>query len=236
MTLLDRIAKGGQGEVWSAHDDDGNVYAVKVGDFKTLHTEWRALISVGSDHVVAGELLSEPTRKPALMAVEWIQGLTLAAFIRRHGPLPEEIASAITRQVCAGAEAIHQAGLVHRDIKPANVMLEQATGRVVLIDLGYAQPPGPQRATSGTMAHMSPEQSTGRSVSAADDVYAIQLLHAHMLLGRHPFRQHRETSVEAAAYIAESAEQTHRYATVAELVADLPEPAPSDLLAALARV
>ena len=53
-------------------------------------------------------------------AMEFIDGETVEALIKRQGPLTPVMALTITAQVARALNAAAQVGLVHRDIKPAN--------------------------------------------------------------------------------------------------------------------
>ncbi|MCS5540424.1 MAG: serine/threonine protein kinase, partial [Roseibacillus sp.] len=55
------------------------------------------------------------------MALEWIDGPTLHSRFQ-SGPLTEEEAVALVRQVCDGLAYAHRHGIVHRDVKPENIM------------------------------------------------------------------------------------------------------------------
>ena len=58
------------------------------------------------------------------LTMELIDGEDLAALLKRIGRFPEERATEIARQICAGLAAAHDCGVLHRDLKPANVMLD----------------------------------------------------------------------------------------------------------------
>jgi serine/threonine protein kinase len=58
------------------------------------------------------------------IAMERVDGPSLAEVIREHGPLPAETIRDIFRQLMVGLSAAHQAGLIHRDIKPSNLLLD----------------------------------------------------------------------------------------------------------------
>ncbi len=56
-------------------------------------------------------------------AMQFIEGETLDAYVRRRGPLPVALALRLVLQAAQGLAAANARGLIHRDIKPANLML-----------------------------------------------------------------------------------------------------------------
>ena len=96
-------------------------------------------------------------------------------------------------QLAQGIDVLHQAGKLHRDIKPPNVLVT-AEGRVVLLDFGLtadleslARQQAVDRQIVGTVGHMSPEQSAGRSITAASDWYSVGVMLYEAMTGRLPF-------------------------------------------------
>ena len=101
------------------------------------------------------------------LTMELIDGEDLAGLLKRVGRFPEERATEIARQICAGLAAAHDCGVLHRDLKPANVMLD-ADGRVRITDFGLAGLAGSfTDIRSGTPAYMAPEQLAGKEVIGA---------------------------------------------------------------------
>jgi serine/threonine protein kinase/formylglycine-generating enzyme required for sulfatase activity len=94
-----------------------------------------------------------------------------------------EFITTVCRIVAAAAAAIEHAhlnGIVHRDLKPSNLVLERASGRVIVVDFGIARDErfGQMTRTGqtpGTPAYMSPEQISARStaVDHRTDVYSL---------------------------------------------------------------
>ncbi len=76
--------------------------------------------------------------------------------------------------------SVHFAGLVHRDLKPSNVLVEQGTGRVVVLDFGLAREPRQAVAEGmvfeGTPLFAAPEQIAGEALDARTDLYAVGVM------------------------------------------------------------
>jgi serine/threonine protein kinase len=134
------------------------------------------------------------------VAMEYVKGKTLTAYLAEAGALPLKEVIEITQQVAAGLAAAHSFGIVHRDIKPDNLMLAVDDGAtlVKILDFGIArlaETPGGLRRTQmgtviGTPAYMSPEQAsgkTGKQIDERSDTYSLGLVVYEMLTGKSPF-------------------------------------------------
>src|SRR5438445_314844 len=110
-----------------------------------------------------------------LLAMEYVEGVTLADELRRRGPLPVAEACDAARQAALGLQHASERGLVHRDLKPHNLM-RAADGTVKVLDFGLARllpvtdGATPSDAVLGTPAYMAPEQrrAAGEADSRAD--------------------------------------------------------------------
>jgi serine/threonine-protein kinase len=121
------------------------------------------------------------------LTMEFVDGEPLGRILEREGALAIARTADVVRQLCAGLEAAHAAGVVHRDLKPDNVLVEK-TGRVVISDFGIARTgddrlPTPDAAIVGTASYMSPEQAEGLPTDARSDIYALGALIYEMLTG-----------------------------------------------------
>lgn len=118
------------------------------------------------------------------ITMPYIQGSDLATVLRRDGRLPIERALRLARQVAAGLEAAHEAGVVHRDLKPANVMIG-ADDLALIMDFGISASRGETSsgAIIGTLEYMAPEQGSGGDVDGRADIYAFGLILYEMLAG-----------------------------------------------------
>src|SRR5436190_15430430 len=144
--LEERIASGGMGTVWAAHDEtlDRQV-AVKVLNEGLSHDERfverfrrEALTAAGLAHPnIAGVFdYGEEEGRPYIV-MELLHGETLAERIRREGAMEPSLAADVGSDIAGALADAHLHGLVHRDIKPANVMVTER-GDVKVMDFGIA--------------------------------------------------------------------------------------------------
>lgn len=121
------------------------------------------------------------------IAMEYVEGETLAELVARRGRVSAAEAATLGMQICAGLAAAHAAGLVHRDVKPQNLLLG-ADGVLKLGDFGIAAGQEGTRLTLagtvlGTAGYLAPEQARGEQVTAAADIYAIGAVLYELLTG-----------------------------------------------------
>ena len=180
------------------------------------------------------------------LVMEWIDGCDLGRLLAGHRPFPPLRAIAVASELAKALTYAHErtengqpAGLVHRDVTPRNVLISRR-GEVRLTDFGVARVVGAAGGLAGTPRYMSPEQARGQPPQPGDDLYALGLVLAEMLLGR-PVRtgeglEIAGTPVEPPALPAVD-EPLRRI--VAGLLAPQPAGRParaSDVQAALARL
>ncbi|MBS1833917.1 MAG: serine/threonine protein kinase [Acidobacteria bacterium] len=138
------------------------------------------------------------------LAMEFIEGPTLADVLCRSGPLPLDRAIAIAVSVADALVEAHRLGIVHRDLKPANIRLATPhggdpvrEGAVKVVDFGLARAMhDPQQhltragVTLGTLAYMSPEQLvSGELAGPKSDVFALGCILYEMLTGKQAFAE-----------------------------------------------
>jgi hypothetical protein len=155
--------------------------------------EAAVLARLDSPHVVAIYDHGEHEGSPWI-AMQYAAGGDLGTLLRRHGPMPYELAAKVCAQVADALVAAHGAGVVHRDVKPANVLLRDDRAdrvHVYLSDFGVAlteatglTSPG---AVAGTWNYLAPERTRGEPGSPASDVYAVGCLLHELVTGRPPY-------------------------------------------------
>ena len=137
------------------------------------------------------------------IAMEYVDGKTLARIIDENGPLPVTRIVDIACQTLAALAVAHDIGVIHRDLKPENIMILEGQDDeghlhdiVKVCDFGVAKlleggARGPsvtaEGVVVGTPEYMSPEQARGESLDARSDIYAMGVLLFHLMTGKVPF-------------------------------------------------
>ncbi|MFJ6074534.1 tetratricopeptide repeat protein [Streptomyces sp. NPDC093065] len=209
--LLDRIGRGGMGEVWRARDESlGRRIAVKC------------LKPLGARHDHSFDrVLRERFRREARVAAalqhrgvtvvhdfgEWegvlflvmelLEGHDLSRLLEagKGHPLPVPDVVDIAEQVASALAHTHEQGVVHRDLKPANIV-RTVDGTVKICDFGIARLGHDAGFTArltgtgiamGTPHYMSPEQIGGDEVDRRSDLYSLGCVLYEIATGAPPF-------------------------------------------------
>ena len=124
------------------------------------------------------------------IAMEYIEGYTLEAVLKRNLQLNYRILASVIIQTCSALEYAHKMGIVHRDIKPANIMVMDGF-KVKVMDFGIAHFESSSMTQTGvamgTPNYISPEQLKGKEVSPSSDIFSLGVVLYEMLTHRRPF-------------------------------------------------
>ncbi|HEV2641001.1 MAG TPA: serine/threonine-protein kinase [Actinocrinis sp.] len=204
--LRARLGAGGMGRVYLAFTPGGRALALKVvrpefaedPEFRERFAqEIRAAQRVNGVYT-AQVVDAGPDAAQPWLATAYVPGPSLAAAVRRFGPLPVRTVLLLTGAVAESLAAIHAAGVVHRDLKPANVVLAEDGPRVIDFGIARAADSTPLTATGiriGTPQYMAPEQALGQSAEPATDLFSLGSLAFYAATGRTPFGEGQEMAV-----------------------------------------
>ena len=134
------------------------------------------------------------TEQFAYMAMEFIDGQELKAYMMGAKPLHVATAVDLVAQIADGLAFAHTREIVHRDVKPSNIMVAVSEDRMVakVMDFGIARAPSSAVKTQtgmivGSPRYMSPEQVIGKNIGPRSDVFSLGVVLYEMLTGIAPF-------------------------------------------------
>jgi len=200
------LGRGGMGAVYEAWDPQlQRKVALKIasqveeqGARNRLLKEARASAALRSENIVTIYDVGTDGGTP-FIAMEFVDGKTLAQVIEEEGPLSGSRFWEIASGLCAGLELAHdrKQPVVHRDLKPANVLVHRHVAKIA--DFGIAKvskdagsPSGPDTGGhdvgGGTAATMSPEQINEQPTDHRSDLYSLGCVLYMMATGRGPYR------------------------------------------------
>ncbi|MES2508303.1 MAG: protein kinase [Pseudomonadota bacterium] len=255
--ITNKIGSGGMTEVYLAEREaDGLPIVLKVLDSSGKEAS-EHLVRFIQEYALLSKIVHPNviriydqgfTDEHAYIAMEYFE---LGDLRGLFGPeLTQQRALRVINEVAQALSAIHRAGIVHRDIKPENIM-RRKDGSVALADFGIAK--SMLKAESmgmtqtrhgdvvGTPYYLSPEQASGRTVTAQSDLYSLGVMMFEMLAGKRPFIAEsldlllaKHINADTPDLPAESAHlqpmvnrlmqknPSSRYASASDLLADLP--------------
>jgi serine/threonine-protein kinase len=199
--ILDVINRGGMAWIYEALDvETGRSVALKIpfmqyesdpGFFSRFQREEN--IGLTLDHPYIVKILRAADKSRPYLAMEYLEGQTLAASLRERAPLSEDESVRIVSQICEGLDYLHRKGVVHRDLKPDNIMLCK-NGTIRILDFGIAKSENARRltfggfsATMGTPDYIAPEQVQGKRGDSRTDIYALGAMLYEMTTGFTPY-------------------------------------------------
>ncbi len=207
--LEHQLGEGGFGTIWRAEQLVlGATVAVKLidlaiarqaGAIERFLREAQAAATLRSPHVVQILDYGVEGDQP-FIAMELLEGETLAERLHRVGRLAPSEALRIVTHIARAMSRAHECNIVHRDLKPENVFLVRNEDDEVakVLDFGVAKMKSPilvdestQTRTGsliGTPHYMSPEQVQGnKTVDYRSDTWALGVIAFEMFTGQRPF-------------------------------------------------
>jgi serine/threonine protein kinase len=208
--LVRQLGKGGMGTVWHAeHLTLSSPVAVKLLEQGTTREpdalqrflrEARTAAALRSPHVVQILDYGVDGDTPYI-AMELLEGESLATRLARLGTLSPAETARIVQHVGRAMARAHDAGVIHRDLKPENVFIVENDDEEVIkvLDFGIAKTTAAATTASaagatrtgallGTPFYMSPEQcEASKDLDHRTDIWSLGVIAYKCLLGRSAF-------------------------------------------------
>ncbi|WP_053333748.1 serine/threonine-protein kinase [Gemmatimonas phototrophica] len=205
--VIQQLGEGGMGQVYLAeHVRMKRKSAIKIMRPALVHEpealqrftrEAENASKISHPNVASIFDFGETDEGLVYLAMEFIEGESLSALLKREIAMHPVVAADIIAQASDALAAAHELGILHRDIKPDNIMVSKrpdGTFVVKLVDFGIARTMerGSQQVTRtgfavGTPEYMSPEQLSGDVLDARSDQYSLALVAFIALTGHDAF-------------------------------------------------
>jgi len=231
-TILREVRASSRSHIYLAQDkESGELQILKTpsvdlqGDPAYLESllmeEWIAR-RISNAHVLKA---SAQTRKRNYLyvATEFIEGQTLAQWMRDN-PRPDlATVRGLVEQIARGLLAFHRLEMLHQDLRPENVMID-ASGTVKIIDFGSTRVAGltetamrlERAEMPGTAQYAAPEYFLGEPGTPRSDLYSLGVIAYQMLTGRLPY------GAQVAKATTRAAQRRLQYHSVLDDLREIP--------------
>ena len=237
--LLEKIGRGGMGEVYKARDDRmGRVVAVKVLSHATIISD-EALARFRREVRTAAQLChpnivtaydADEADGVHFLVMEYVEGTDLDWLVKDRGPLPVAQAIDYLLQAASALQYAHDKGIIHRDIKPSNLLVDR-NNQVKVLDMGLARCEPPTAAATsladgltcagqimGSLDYLAPEQAVDPDTAdGRADIYSLGCTFFYLLTGEPIY--HGETVLKAVV-----AHREQSIPRLGDFRNDVPEP------------
>jgi serine/threonine-protein kinase len=220
IRLLQRIGRGGMGDVWMARNEatqaEVAVKTLQKSERSETHDERfrreaRLAATISHRNVVRIFDLVDEADGTLGLVMELLRGGTLEACMRERGPLSTMHSLAVAAPILSALNHVHQKGIVHRDVKPANMFFAvEPDGHVIpkILDFGIAKLPAASSPLTidgsvlGTPHYMAPEQIRGAlDIDGRSDMFSLAVVLYEMLTGVRVFQ--RDSAAASLAAVLE---------------------------------
>jgi serine/threonine protein kinase len=157
-----------------------------------LMEEWIAR-RINNTHVLRPCALTRK-RNYQYITMEFIEGQTLAQWMRDNQKPDLKTIRGIISQIARGLQAFHRLEMLHQDLRPENIMID-GTGTVKIIDFGSTRVAGLLEMNAsngpapllGTEQYSAPEYFLGENGTFRSDIFSLGVITYQMLTGRLPY-------------------------------------------------
>lgn len=204
--LVERLASGSMGTVYSAHDPFTNrLVAIKLAHphYAEESDNARKFRKLFFNEAHAAGLLDHPNilrvfdadmdGSACYLVMELIEDAgTLEDYCSPDTLLPLREVIGIVYKIAKALDYAHRQGVIHRDIKPSNILLTRDRD-IKLADFSVAMITRSDTMQTqftgvlGSPLYMSPEQFNDETITGRSDIFSLGTLTYQLLTGTHPF-------------------------------------------------
>jgi len=212
--VLQEVGEGGFAWVYKARDNQlGRIVALKILKSHKLcdddaiarfQRESVFLAKLLHPHIVQVYAFEILNNSLPCMVMEYLDGQSLAKYLRANGKLTPAIFNHVILPVCSALSYAHKLGFVHRDLTPSNILLigDVETCDVKIIDFGLSKilHDTSNKLTQtgliiGTPAYMSPDIVRAQGVDQRSDIYSLGCVMYEALSGKAAFSADSPVSI-----------------------------------------
>jgi hypothetical protein len=189
--ILRRIGRGGQADVWLAHQRKPLNRRVAIKSFsardsaddvvRRFQAEREALSRLPSSGFCPIYEAGVSSDGRPYLVLEYVGGPNLLAAASSPEASPVLVLS-LLEQVARALAVAHRMGIVHLDLKPGNILVSAWPDMACeprIIDFGLARDAGSRTPTSGTPGYAAPELVSGAAASPLSDIFSLgRIIHA----------------------------------------------------------
>ncbi len=209
VTLMELLGRGSMGAVYVAFQKSlKRKVALKIfpktcsnlDNMRVLFRDEAETVAVLNHPNIVPVFDMGETDEVLYIMMQLVGGENLRSMIRRHQlhPLPSRRVIPVHKtidmmvQILDGLDYAHKENVIHQDIKPANIIIEERSGRVIIVDFGIARTEFSSNQQSryvfGTPLYMSPEQISGIQTDCRSDIYSAGMVLYEALAGKIPVK------------------------------------------------
>lgn len=205
--IIKSIGSGAMGTVYKAYDPKlSRTIAIKTirceyptqtreykAFLKRFRQEAEALGKLSHPGVVALYDMGETRAKVPFLAMEYVEGKTLAQLMKSGHSFETEQIFQLISQMADALDYAHKNRVLHCDIKPSNILALDGEDKLKITDFGISKVLDSKRTRHhtiqlvGTPGYMSPEQVMGKAMDERSDIFSLGVVAFEMLCGKQPF-------------------------------------------------
>ena len=151
---------------------------------KVLRKEFEIMASLSHPSVVSVFSLEEVHPYGTCIVMEYVDGITLVEFMLHPQSTDQRLR--VFYNILDAMRYIHANQVTHRDLKPSNILVTHNNRNVKIIDFGLSDTDyfSILKEPAGTQQYMSPEQQSGSTPDARNDIYSLGVILMNLNLGK----------------------------------------------------